>query len=151
MLKESGQEKGSLVDRLGEPPKDLVLLLRDKEPRLAKGIRAYIRALKRSGNFEQAIRDEAVREKITTKRDKAVHELNQTIRGIIETEDPLVQAESEVRAIWLMSSVNILNSDERIQNILEVLDSKETELKEQLESNLPTIRKEVESILFAYI
>ncbi|MCH7730452.1 hypothetical protein IID21_02860 [Patescibacteria group bacterium] len=146
---EHTKDNGNLLESLVTPPEELESLLSKKEPRLSKGIRSYIRILKQHGHFEKAMdrRKHEVGKKKATRTTKAYGELHKTLRVIIETDDPQIEAENELRAVWLMHAASILDSDERVQGIIDILDSKELPLKEYLENNLVEIREEVERTL----
>lgn len=137
------------MDRLSQKPKDIDQLFQKKEERLPNSIAKYIRLLKQSEKWEEAIafRENFVATKVSNRRERAEKELNQTIIELLETNDPAVQANKEVRAVWLMFAAGVLQSDERVKNILEILDSKGGELKQQLEENLPAIRDEIKHLL----
>ena len=139
-----------MVERLAEIPKGVQELLEEaKEENLPKSIKAYIRRIKQEQGRDVGLwfREQLITKKAITRQEKAEKMLKETILKLIQTDDPAVQAKCEVRAIWLMFAAGILNSDERTQEIISILDSKGGQLKEELENNLPKIRDQVKFLL----
>lgn len=121
----------------------------EKEIGLPKSIRDYIRRLKADGQLKKALEiSDKVRESKSRKREeRAQEELRLTIFKLLETEDSLVQGEYELKALWLLEASGIINSEERLKDLLESLDSKAPALKEHLEKRLVAIREQVEPLL----
>lgn len=135
-----------MIERLTDVPKDLEGLVATKEPRLPGSIRKYIRDLKAEGRWEEAMEvAQQVRERKAQKREeKAREELNRTILELLTTNDPEVEGEKEIRAIWLLEAAGVINSEERLEELLESLDTKAPQLKDFLDKRLAAIRDEVE-------
>lgn len=140
--------------KIGISLEELESLINQKEPRLPKSIRAHIRSLKAAGQWEEAMRvaKEVREEKLQSRQQKAEVELNRTIRKIIETNDPQVQAVEEIRAIWLLYATyfyatGIIDSDERSSELLQTLDSKSPNLSAFLEGRMADIRDELQPLL----
>lgn len=135
-----------MVERLVDVSKDLEGLVITKEPRLPRSIRKYIRELKAEGRWEEAMEiAQRVREnKLQKREEKARKELNRTILELLTTDDPEVEGEKEIRAIWLLEAAGVINSEERLEELLESLDTKAPQLKDLLEQRLVEIRDEVE-------
>lgn len=139
----------------GEPIislEELEKLMVKKETRLPKSIRAHIRNLKASGLWKQAMeiaeRERGKKiEKIKARERSAEQELHRSIRTILETDDPQIQAVEEIRSIWLLQASGVINSDEKVEELIEILDSRSSDLKAYLEGRLPDIREEIRSLL----
>ena len=144
-----GLESEALIDRLSRKPESIEDYLQKKEERLPKGIRAYIRHLKETGDWNEAVgfREDFLRKRVLDKQGRAKRELDETIVKLLQSDDPIQQAEDEVKAVWLMYAAGILQSDQRMSDILEILDSKAGNLKRELEENLPAIRDEIKIFL----
>lgn len=124
-------------------------LLAVKDPELPSSIKKYIRRLKEADRWDIAmgVRQEEMEKAkkkrgIETREQRARKELDRTIRQILETDDPQLQAEDEVKAIWLLDISGGINQEERIQDLLSILDSKAPELKEFLEGRMFEIREQ---------
>lgn len=138
---------------LPEPVADLEEILRrvtEKEPRLGRGLRIYIARLKKEGRFEEALRIAYTRrqEKITGRYGEAEKALGVGILGIIDDQnDENAKALHELRAIWLVAAMGILNRDARVAEIEDLLDSKGPNLRAFLEGKLLGIRDEMQPFL----
>ena len=123
--------------------------LQAKEPRLSKSIRTYIRRLKESGKWDEAVRlREAMVTRRNTRQKLVADELHKTLAEVICTEDPVKEAAGEIKIIWLMNAANIIpTSQERNTEIIEILESRPPELQPQIEALMPRIRDEVEPLL----
>lgn len=141
-----GIEQGEVDFSPSESLKQLEKELGTKEPRLPSSIRKYIRALKQAGRWDEAmeIRNRLYKQtlgrKSKTREERAEEELNRTIKQILITQDPQVQAENEAKAIWLLNVTGVINKEERMQELLALLDSKADNLKDFLEGRLGEIR-----------
>jgi len=142
-------ESEALIDRLSRKPKSIEDCLQKKEERLPKGIRAYIRRLKETGDWDKAVgfREDSLRKRALDRQGRAKRELNKTIVNLLQSDDPIEQGKDEVKAVWLMYAAGILQSDQKVSDILEILDSKAENLKRELEENLPAIRDEIRILL----
>lgn len=122
-----------------------------KDNKLSKSVRTHIRRLKQEGRFAQAL---AVRKSVVSSREsrlgrqylsqaKARGMLNGTLRELLATDDEEREAELELRAIWLLEITGEIDSEERVRELEESLDSKADQLRAYLESKLPEIRDEM--------
>lgn len=129
--------------------KELGSLKDQREQRLPKSIRTYIRRLKADGQFEKAmaVAQEVRGRKLQAGQQNAERELYRSVRELLETEDPQVQAVEEIRAIWLLYASGVIDSDEKTAELLVTLDSKSPDLKAFLEGRLIDIRKELQPFL----
>lgn len=119
--------------------------LKAKEPRLPKSTRAYIRKLKESGKWDEAVkyRQRIVQER-RNRQDLATEELHKTIAEVICEENPVQEAAKEIKITWLLNAVGVIETTrERNQEILEILDSQKPEFQPQVEALMPGIRDEV--------
>lgn len=136
-------------------PEDLEKLWEEKDMRLPKSIRKYIRRLKNEGRLDEA---ELTRKKtleakrgkygdpLVLKQVKARRALDRSIYNLLTTEDPEIEAELEIRTIWLLELTGEIDSSERTQELLEAIDSKAPLLREYLEERMPEIRDEVSKL-----
>lgn len=129
--------------------KELGSLKDQRERRLPKSIRTYIRRLKADGQFEKAmaVAQEVRERKLQARQQNAERELYRSVRELLETEDPQVQAVEEIRAIWLLYASGVIDSDEKTAELLVTLDSKSPDLKAFLEGRLTDIREELRPFL----
>lgn len=131
-------------------PKGLDFLFDQKQLLLAPSIRRHIRYLKSQGKLELALSISATeRERKAKKTEEkmqatARNELKKTMRALLETDDPQIEAEQEIRAIWLLAACGELNSQERTEELLQALNSKAPILQAVIEGKLPEIRDEVQ-------
>lgn len=129
--------------------KDLEGRLSVKEIKLPKGVRAHIRRLKESGEWEKAmgVRKQEVEKKLKSKQERAWDELNKTVRSIIVVDDDEVQAQLELKALWLFNVLGEMSSQDRIKSIIELLDSKSPALKEAMEEKMVSIRDSMKKFM----
>lgn len=141
-LEHTERKPGITLEELGS-------LADQKELRLPKSIRAYIRRLKADGQFERAmaVAREVRERKLKERQQNAEKELYRSIRELLETKDPQVQAVEEIRAIWLLYASGVIDSDEKTAELLVTLDSKSPDLKAFLEGRLIDIREELRPLL----
>lgn len=131
-------------------PKDLDFLFDQKGPRLAPSIRRHIRHLKSQGKLELALsistteRERKAQMAEEMMQSRARNELRKTTRALLETDDPQIEAEQEIRAIWLLAVCGELNSQERTEELIQALNTKAPTLQAVIEGKLPEIRDEVQ-------
>lgn len=155
MVIEQGEKVRNFLENASETitEEQLEKLLVVKEPRLPKSIRRYIQRLKQAGYWEVAMGFRAEEMKkakkkrgIETREERARKELFRTIRQIIETDDPQVEVEGELKAIWLLDVSGAINQEERLQELRDLLDSKAPELQAFLAENMIRIREQTTRI-----
>ncbi len=151
MSVEQGEETQVIQEDLPQTltKEELEQLLAVKEPKLPKSIRRYIQRLKQVGMWDVAMGVRAQemekakkKRKDKTKEQRARKELDRTIKQILETDNPQVEAENELKAIWLLDIIGGMDQEERMENLLALLDSKAPELRSFLEENMARIRDE---------
>lgn len=131
-------------------PKDLDFLFDQKQPRLASSIRRHIRHLKSQGKLGLALsistteRERKAQRAEELMQTRTRNELKKTMRALLVTDDPQIEAEQEIRAIWLLAACGELNSQERTEELLQALNSKAPTLQAVIEGKLPEIRDEVQ-------
>ncbi|MFZ5933101.1 MAG: hypothetical protein ACOYT7_03465 [Patescibacteria group bacterium] len=116
-----------------------------KEKQLPHSIAVYITRLKQSERFEEAMfeREQAIeKRRRLTRPQRAAEKLNDTIKLLLETNDPQVQAVCEVRAIWLLNVAGVIDDRQKLEDLRATLDSKGPELKAFLDDRLVQIREE---------
>lgn len=120
-------------------------LLTAKELRLPVGVRRRIRRLKEQGMQEKAIGyrrgevEKAIRKrKGKTKMQKAEEILDETIKQIVESDDPEKQGESLATATWLADFVGESTAEERAEDLSKILQE-----HPELEGKLSSIRDKV--------
>lgn len=126
----------------------LEVSLSQKNERLPKSVRKYIRRLKEAGKWEEAMgfAQEARVKKNDRRNPRSVRVyevLNHTVRDILVTEDPQKQAEEEIRAVWIMFQGRLLDQNERSNELKAILDSKPPEIQKVLGPKISQIRNEV--------
>lgn len=125
----------------------------EKLPKLPKSISTYIRRLKAEGKWVEAMsvaqqeREKKGRIKRRTRQEKAREELNKTVRELLETNDPEIEAVMEIRGIWLLEAAELINPEERLMELLESIDTKAPQLKTFIEGRLVRIREEVKPLM----
>lgn len=116
-----------------------------KEKQLPGSIASYIRTLKRTERFAEAMleREQAIeKRRRLTRPQRAAEKLNDTIKELLETNDPRVQSTCEVKAIWLLNVAGVIDNQHRLEELRDTLDSKAPELKTFLDDRLVQIREE---------
>jgi len=116
-----------------------------KEEQLPNSIASYVRRLKQSEKFEEAMLErerEIEKRRRMTRPQRAAERLNDTIKLLLETNDPQVQSVCEVRAIWLLNVAGVIDDRQKLQDLKDVLDSQAPELKAFLDDRLVQIRDE---------
>ncbi len=138
-----------IESRMGIDRSDLEKLIDQKEPRLPKGIRRYIRGLKAEGKLVEAMKvtEHERKKKGLTREQKAKAELKQTIGKMIQTEDLKIEATEEVRAIWLLHATGEITAEEKTTELLETIDSKPPDIQAYLTPRLSGIRDELKPLL----
>jgi len=122
--------------------------LRAKEERLSNGIRKYIRRLKESGRWDEAIKlGQIKREEKRNRRDFAAEELEKTLTEVICQDDPLEEASGQIKVMWLLSAVGIMTVDERKKEMISFLNSVPQEIQAPLEKKLLVIRDGVKQFM----
>lgn len=121
----------------------------EKEPRLPKSIREHIARLKSQGEPELAsrVRRASVEEKLARKQRTMSEELERVIYKLLETTDERIQAEFEVRAMWLLNVTGQIDSQRRRQEITELLDSRAPHVIEYIQGRMPQIRDEYQNLI----
>ncbi len=97
---------------------DIEKKLSERELRLPKGIRKYIRTLKEQGKLKEAmkVRREEL-EKKKSAREKLQDVLNLEIAESILSDNDKIQALSKFRATWILSQTGEIDPRERIADI----------------------------------
>lgn len=122
--------------------------LRAKEPRLAPGVRKYVRRLKQSGRWEEGIKTGQIkREEKRSRMDYAAEELEKTITEVICEDDPLNEASGQIKVLWLLSAVGELSSEERKEEMENFLDSVPRNLQPALVQRMRVMAREVERFM----
>lgn len=133
-------------------PKDLEQLWEEKERRLPKSVRKYIQRLK---NEDRLVEAKLVRAKTleakgakyghppVLNQTKARRALDRSIYELLTSEDPHAEAELEVKIVWLLEITGEINSEERISELSQAIDSKAPFVQEYLEHRAPQIRDEM--------
>lgn len=122
--------------------------LRAKKERLSPGIRKYIRRLKESGRWDEAIKLGQIRRDEKRNRiEVAAEELEKTITEVICEEDLLKEASGQIKVIWLLNAVGVLSTDERREEMISFLNSVPQEIQTPLEEKLPAIRDGVKQFM----
>lgn len=123
-------------------------LIAAKETRLPKGLRIYVRRLKEWEVWDKVKADKVVEKRTAPSREeRARKELHRTISLLLQADDPKVEARLEIKSIWLMQAAGVINSAERMEDIIESIDSKAPQLKAFLEGKLAAIRDEVKPFM----
>jgi hypothetical protein len=121
--------------------------LQAKEARLPKGIRKYIRRLKQEGLWDEKVKYR-IHQQRNNKHEIATDAIHETLVEVICTEDPVEEAAGQIKIIWLMNAVGIIETtEERKKQILEILDSQPIEIQPQVEALMPSIMREVQPLL----
>jgi len=124
--------------------KELEHSFEEKEERLPKSISTYIRRLKEAGRFEDAmlVREEAIeKRRKMTRPQRAAEKLNDTVKLLLETDNPQLQSVCEVSAIWLLNVAGVIDDRQRMEELRSTLDSKAPELTVFLDEKLVEIRE----------
>ncbi|MBI1864091.1 hypothetical protein HYS03_02690 [Candidatus Woesebacteria bacterium] len=130
----------------GFSTQEIEALLQEKDPRLPKSVRRYIRDLKQAGKFEEAMRkrnDEVQKKK--DKRERIIDELNGSVYGLAITKEPKEEIDNMAKALWLMDAARIIAPEERQAELGEIYDIAGSELEGYLQERMPQIRNEVAS------
>ncbi len=116
-------------------------------PRLPRRLSAYIRTLKESGELEKAyaVRQVAVEEKQERRILGAMDQLRDTVIEIIESKDGDVvyNLTKQVKAIWILDRMDIINGAERYDELKTVVGSQSPEIQDALEARFPSVREEI--------
>ncbi|MCJ7805889.1 hypothetical protein MUP46_04590 [Patescibacteria group bacterium] len=122
-------------------------LLSLKRSRLPKGIRDYIRTLKESGQLERAaaIGRLAHEEKTQRRVLNAVDELQATVVDIIQYNngDVVDHLVNQVKAIWILDRMNIINGAERYEELKAVIERQSPDTQKALEARFPSVKMEI--------
>lgn len=134
------------AERIQSCPEDIFdRKLQVKESKLPKSTRAYIRKLKESGKWDEAVkfRQRVVQER-RNRTEIATEELHKTIAEVICQDDPVKEAAGEIKITWLLNAVGeIETTQDRNKEILEILDATPSEFQPRVEQLMPSIRDEV--------
>jgi DNA-directed RNA polymerase subunit F len=80
--------------------------------------------------------------------DIAADEFGKALQEAICTDNPLKEAEAEIRITWLAYAVGMIGSqEERKRELLEILEAHPPELREKILEIMPQIAKEVAPLL----
>lgn len=126
---------------IGELEKSFV----KKEKQLPNSIASYIRRLKQSEKFGEAMLErerEIEKRRRMTRPQRASEKLNDTIKLLLETNDLQIQSVCEVKAIWLLNVAGVIDDGQRLKDLRDLLDSQAPELKTFLDDRLAQIRGE---------
>lgn len=130
---------------------DLEVLLEKKKPRLPRGLSKKIRDLKASGQQDEAniaYREAIEKKKPLRKEFIARIELYKKIDEIIESDEPHVQVERQIEAVWLMEASGLINDEQRRDNLMEIIEQSEnTDLQPEVNRALITARDKLQNLL----
>lgn len=125
--------------------KELERSFKKKEEQLPNSIASYIRRLKQSEKFGEAMLErerEIEKRRRMTRPQRAAEKLNDTIKLLLETNDLQIQSACEVKAIWLLNIAGVIDDRQKLQDLRDLLDSKAPELRAFLDDRLVQIRDE---------
>lgn len=122
--------------------------LQTKEVRLAPSIRKYIRRLKQSGKWDEAIKlGQIKREQKRTTFEYATEELDKSITEIICTDDPVEEAAKQIKTVWLLNATGELSQKEREDEMERIFSGIPAEVQTSLEERMPAIRDAVKRFM----
>lgn len=140
-----------MIEQSGNIPQGLEGLVAMKEIRLPKSLRKYIRDLKAQGQWEEAMQvaQQTRKRKFQNQRreEKAREELDRSIFELLTTTDPKIEAEMEIRTIWLLNATGEIGSKEKSTELKLSLDTMAPQLQEFIEPRLVAIRDELSPLM----
>lgn len=120
----------------------------DRELKLPKGIRKYIRRLKQEGKLEEAFRvKKESTERKRSARDKLNDKLNENLRDVVLSDNPEQRALGEFTTTWMLSKTGEIPTLEERRADLEQVYRSYPEQSDTLETKAPSIIAEVSKMV----
>lgn len=123
------------------PTDELESLIQNKEPRLPKGTRTYIRRLKQAGKLDEALRVTQEHRQKKMPIYNVEKRLTVAVGNILITQSSLETAQEAAMATWLLYRENEFTSGERITELKE-LSKLNPDLEPELADTAAQIRDE---------